>query len=374
VSTRSSSEDPIVERLLRAMAPRELDAIAAMSPENVTYVSGAEIPSQALVRSRLAAAIVPREARTAVVAVGLEGDLVRERSRLDEVITYEEFVQDPIEVIARSLADRGLAGGRIGIETAYLSARDYERLAGLLPAATLEPVDELFEDLRMVKTPGEIEALRSIGVVAERIVKEACAAVRPGDTERKLGNIIAELYGEGGGDRLTMLVVAAGERSAHPNGPPTSRVMSEGDLVRLDVIGTAGGYYSDVGRTAVVGEPSERQQEIYDLLRDVHGRTLAALRPGALSSDIYRIYQDAMAQAELPAYHFVGHGLGITLHEEPFLDPHGSRALEEGMVMCVEPLTFVSGEFGIQIEDEVVITADGCEPLTVVGGLLRITG
>ena len=365
-------DQEIVEKLIGAMAERELDAVAAMSPENVTYVAGVAIPSQSIVRSRLAAAVVPREAETAVVAVGLEGDLVRERSRLADVITYEEFVEDPIDVIARTIADRGLAQARIGIETTYLSVSDHERLARALPQASLEPVDELFEDLRMVKTQGEIEALRQIGDVAQRITTVACAAVAPGDTERKLGNIIAELYGDGGGDRLTMLVVAAGERSAHPNGPPTSRVMAEGELVRLDVIGTAGGYYSDVARTAVVGEPSARQQEIYDLLRDVHRRTLAALRPGVPCADIYRIYAEAMAEAQLPAYHFVGHGLGITLHEEPFLNPHGSQVLEEGMVMCIEPLTFVSGEFGVQIEDEVLITADGCEPLTEAGELLRI--
>ena len=91
-------------------------------------------------------------------------------------------------------------------------------------------------------------------------------------------------------------------------------------MVRLDIIGTKATYHSDVARTAVVGEPSEEQQRVYDLLHGVHRRCLDALRPGALTSDVYAIYGEAMDEAGLPPYHFVGHGLGITLHEDPFVN------------------------------------------------------
>jgi Xaa-Pro aminopeptidase len=194
-------------------------------------------------------------------------------------------------------------------------------------------------------------------------------------TERELGSMITERYGAAGGDQLTMLVVGSGPRSSHPNAPPTNRVLEDGDLVRFDVIGTKGGYYSDVARTAVVGEPSERAAEIYKLLDEVHARALDAVRPGAKTNDVYRIYEEAMEQAGLPAYHFVGHGLGLTLHEEPFVDHRSSTPLAEGMVLCIEPLTFVEGEFGIQIEDEVIVTGDGCQPITRAGDeLIRIGG
>lgn len=367
-----AATDPILARLREAMSAQDLDAVAAMSPENVTYVAGVSIPSQLTVRSRLAGAVVPRSGATALVAVALEGDLCREHSRLDELITYEEFVERPTEVIAGAIGDCGAGNGRVGVETAYLTARDHEALRAALPNATLVPVDELFSELRMIKVESEIAAIRRIGTAAEAIAKEACALVEPGDSERKLGNLITEMYGERGGDRLTMLVVAAGERSAHPNGPPTGRLLAEGDVVRIDIIGTSGGYYSDVARTAIVGEPSAHQSEIYSLLSEVHDRALAALRPGAMSGDIYRLYAEAMAEAKLPAYHFLGHGLGITLHEEPFINSLRSVALEPGMVMCIEPLTFLPGRFGIQIEDEVLITDDGYEPITRAGEMLRI--
>jgi ectoine hydrolase len=374
VPSAGVSPDPVRDRLVAAMERHSLAAAVATSPENVTYTSGASIPSQSIVRSRIAAAVIPREGPAALVVVALERDLAVDRSRLEEVVAYTEFDDDPMEVVAAELRKRGAAEGRVGVELGYMSVDEYRRLCEALPGATLVAVDSTFERLRMVKTAPEVEVLRAIGGVADRIVNEACAAVRVGDTERQLGNVIGELYADGGGDRLTMLVVASGPRSAHPNAPPTSRRMGEGELVRIDVIGSAGGYYSDVARTAVVGAPSKRQREIYDLLMEVHRRTLAGLKPGTPTAEPYRLYREAMTEAGLPPYHFVGHGLGISLHEEPFLNERNETLLEEGMVMCVEPLTFISGEFGMQIEDEVLITASGHELLTEAGDMPRIGG
>jgi Xaa-Pro dipeptidase len=372
MSERVAVEDEVLAKVREAMEERGLEALVPMSPENLAYASGAAPPSQKTVRSRLAAAILPSSGPTEVVTVALEAPLVRSQSRLDDVTAYEEFVDHPVEVIAASLRDRGLGESRIGVETGYLSHADYGLLRSSLPAAELVPVDELWEDMRLVKTGAEIERIRSIGQAAQRITEECVGLVGPGSSERELGNLITERYYAAGGDALTMLVVGSGERSAHLNAPPTDRELQNGDVVRTDVIGTATHYYSDVARTAVVGEPSAEQLEVYELLVDVHERCLDALRPGALTGDIYRLYHNAMEAAGLPPYHFVGHGLGVTLHEEPFINALKSIPLEEGMVLCIEPLTSVEGRFGMQVEDEVLITSDGYEPLTRVGEILRI--
>ena len=226
----------------------------------------------------------------------------------------------------------------------------------------------------MVKTPAEIDAIRDIGGAADRIATEVCERFGAGSTEREIANFVAERYAEAGGDGLTMLVVGSGPRSEAVNAPPTARVLERGDVLRLDIIGTKGRYHSDVARTAVVGEPTGEQQDVYDLLLGVHRRCLDALRPGALTSDVYRIYREAMDEAGLPPYHFVGHGLGITLHEDPFVNELTEIPLEEGMVLCIEPLTLLEGRFGMQIEDEVLITADGYEAFSEAGDLMRMKG
>jgi ectoine hydrolase len=364
--------DEILAKTRRAMDERGLDAVVATSPENVAYTSGAAPPSQKTVRSRLAAAIIPAEGETEVIAVALEGPVVRTQSRLDSIQLYQEFVEDPIEVFAQSLRRRGLDQGTVGVEETHLSHADYSKLAATLPNARFVPVDEFFSDLRIVKTTAEIEAIRDIGAAAQRIHGDVCATFGAGATEREIANFVAERYAEEGGDGLTMLVVGSGPRSAAVNAPATSRVLAQGDMLRLDIIGTKAHYHSDVARTAVVGEPTDEQQQVYDLLLGVHRRCLEALRPGVLSSDIYRIYSEAMEAADLPPYHFVGHGLGITLHEEPFVNELKSIPLEEGMVLCIEPLTLLEGRFGVQIEDEVLITADGYEPFSEAGELLRL--
>lgn len=364
--------DEILRKLGRAMEEEGLDALVATSPENVAWTSGAAPPSQKTVRSRLAAAIVPLDGESELVAISLEGPVVRTQSRLARLRLYEEFVEDPVLVVADSLRGRGLAEGALGVEETHLSHADYARLAEALPEARLVRADGLFEELRMLKTPAEIEAIRDIGGAAERIATEVCERFGAGSTEREIANFVAERYAEAGGDGLTMLVVGSGPRSAAVNAPPTGRALERGDVLRLDIIGTKGRYHSDVARTAVVGAPTAEQQRVYDLLLGVHRRCLGALRPGALTSDVYRIYREAMDEAGLPPYHFVGHGLGITLHEEPFVNQLQAIPLEEGMVLCIEPLTLLEGRFGMQIEDEVLITADGYEAFSKAGDLMRM--
>lgn len=368
----SGIADEIVRKMAAAMEAGALDALVATSPENVAWASGAAPPSQKIVRARLAAAIVPRSGESELVAIQLEGPVVRTQSRLDSLRLYEEFVEDPVLVFADSLRMHGLGEAVIGVEETHLSHADYGRLADALPRATLVRADELFEELRMVKTPSEIEAIRDIGAAAEAIAGEVCERFGAGSTEREIANFVAERYAEAGGDGLTMLVVGSGPRSAAVNAPATSRVLERGDVLRLDIIGTKGRYHSDVARTAVVGEPTAEHLRVYDLLLGVHRRCLGALRPGALTSDVYRIYREAMDEAQLPPYHFVGHGLGITLHEDPFVNELTSIPLAEGMVLCIEPLTLLEGRFGMQIEDEVLITPDGFEPITEAGDLQRM--
>lgn len=366
------SADDILDRARAAAQECGLDALVLTSPENVAYVSGAAPPSQRTVRSRIAAALIPCSGPTALVAVALEEDVVRAQSRLDQLTLYREFEQHPVDVVADRLRHLDVADGRIGTEEAYMSVAERRRLKGALPRASLTAVDDLLSTLRQIKTPAEVARIREIGRAAQRIARDSLADAGAGTTERELAHAIQEAYGAAGGDHLTMLVVGSGPRSAAVNAPPTNRALEPGDIVRIDIIGTKGNYYSDVARTAVVGAPTGEQQRVYDLLSEVHHSMLSELAPGVSTSDVYGRYRAAMEAAGLPPYHFVGHGLGISLHEEPFCRAQGSITLQPGMVLCIEPLTLLDGRFGIQLEDEVLITDTGCELITEDTGLLRI--
>jgi Xaa-Pro dipeptidase len=353
------------------MAEARLDVLLVMAPENIVYTAGVLPPSLRTVRTRLACCVIPAEGSTELIVVALEKGAVEPECWLDAVTPYREFEQDAVSVAAASLRERGLSAASIGIEETYLPKAAFEVLQASLPDARFVAIDGLLADARCIKTQDEIDSIASIGRVAQTIGEECLGLVSAGDTERALGTLISERYAETGG-RLTMLVVGSGARSAIPNAAPTDRILERGDTVRIDVIGTRDNYCSDVARTAVVGEPTMEQQALYGTLKEVHERILERLRPGALTSDLYSIYRDAMEDAGLPYYHFVGHGLGITLHEDPFINDGRPVMLAPNMVICIEPMTLIEGRQGMQIEDEVLITSDGCRLLTEAGDLLRI--
>jgi Xaa-Pro dipeptidase len=371
LSAKGILGDAIVRKLRDAMDAQRLDAVLPMAPENVAYVAGVVPPSLRTVRSRLACCVVPAEGRTELIVIALEQGAVEPHNRLDELTTYREFEQDAVTMTAASLRDRGLGGGRIGIETTYLPKASFDLFEEALPNARLVPIDDLLAEVRSIKTPEEIDAIADIGAHAQRIGEECLGLVAAGETEAALGELITERY-EGIGGRLTMLVVGSGTRSALANAPPTDKVIERGDVVRIDVIGIRANYCSDVARTAVVGEPSDEQVRVYGLLRQAHERILERLRPAAMTDELYSIYRDGMEAAGLPYYHFVGHGLGITLHEDPFISDRRPTALAPGMVLCIEPMSLLEGRYGMQIEDEILITEDGSRPLTRAGDLIRI--
>ncbi len=372
IARSAVGSDAVLEKARLAMEELRIDVLLLTSPENVTYGSGAAPPTQRRVASRLAAAILPLHGETELVVISVEDGVARDQSRLDRITLYREFVEHPIDVMAAALERRGLGDGRIGIEELDLSVADARRLRERLPRARWAPVDGVLDELRMQKTPDEIELLRQSGRAADRAAREASRLARAGMTEREFATLLDEQFVAAGGDGLVMTVVGSGPRSAQVNAPPTDRRLERGDVLRMDVIGLKSSYYSDVARTAVVGEPSAEQRRVHGVLHEIHERLLAALRPGVDSTSIYAIYRDAMEQAGLPPYHFVGHGLGIGLHEEPFINQYTSIVLREGMVLCIEPITLIENAFGVHIEDQVVITADGCESLSGTDELLRI--
>ncbi|MDR7519829.1 MAG: Xaa-Pro peptidase family protein [Armatimonadota bacterium] len=355
--------EEIRERLRQTMDRRGLEAMVLMAPEHVCWSTGALLPSQRIVRHRHAIVLVPREGEPELFVVDVEEGYTRAHADVPRITAYNEFTQKPVLLLAEAIRARGLRG-RVGIEAGYLNHADYLLLERALDGGDrLVPVDDDLAALRMVKTPAEVARLRRAAQIAEQVAYEALRTWWPGMTEADLGRRIADAFSAAGGDHLTMLSVTAGERTPMLNGPPTPREIRMGEVVRIDVIGTVAHYVCDVARTAVVGEPTDEQRALWQKLVEGRARTLQMLRPGASSRAIFQAYAEGMAAWGLPTFHFLGHGLGLTLHEEPYLNRYADITLQEGMVLAIEPLvTFPT--LGMQLEDAVVLTADRCEVLT----------
>ena len=168
---------------------------------------------------------------------------------------------------------------------------------------------------------------------------------------------------ERGADTFKLMIVATGERSGYPNVGPTTRVLRAGDLIRTEIFGVRAGYHAGVCRTAVVGPPTADQERVWATIIACRDLVMAGIRPGASSAAIYRSFSEVFEAAGLPAISFVGHGIGVHLHEEPYLGRYGDTRLEAGMVLGIEPLVYAPGR-GMQNKDMVLVTETGCELLS----------
>ncbi len=353
----------VLDKQREAMETHALDAMVIISPENVAWTSGVLVPSQKIVQHRHAIVLAPKDQEPEMIVVTVEEELVREKSSIRRVTAYNEFTQVPILMAADRLREMGLAKGTIGLEVSYLNQEDYRKLTEALPDIRIEPIDKLLKKLRIIKTEEEIRKLTFAGQLAERVGHDSLRTWWPGMTEADLYRTIMDNFISGGGDKLTMPSVTSGERTPMLNGGPTEREIKYGDVVRIDVIGLVNDYTCDVARTAVVGEPTPELNELWQKLVECRNTALGRIRPGVSSHSIFKEYIDKMNAWELPTLNFLGHGLGLTLHEEPYLNPHADTALEPGMVLAIEPLVTFP-ELGMQLEEAVLVTDSGYELIT----------
>lgn len=353
----------IIQKQKEALMEEKLDALVALSPENVAYSLGFMVPSHPIMPRRHAASIVTLDSEAVLVA-NMEQSTTERYSVIKNVHAYVEFLEEPMEALANLIRKMGLSEGRIGIEMNYIPAGDYEKIRSYLPRCSFVACDELFVRLRMVKTKYEINKLRKIARIADEIHANVYTKVQPGDTEKDLAaHIINELIRRGG-DNISVLVVGSGDRSGLPNAKPTDKKIMPNEIIRVDILGTLDNYYSDVARTVVVGEPNPKQKEIWNKIYDTHQAVLSKIRAGVTTSEIYDVFKRKFEHYGFPVSNFVGHGIGLHLHEEPLIGRFGeNHVLEEGMVLCIEPFIFADN-YGYHVEDQVLVTKNGYELLS----------
>jgi Xaa-Pro dipeptidase len=356
----------VIAREVRAMKDAGLEAIVSISPENFAYVTGFLSPTQPLMRWRHAMALVTADGAVALVVVDMEASTVRAKSPAGtEIAVWREFEFDAMRVLAEVLRKHGLADARIGIELDYLPVGDFAALREALPQARFEASQAMLARLREIKTPAEIEILRRLSRIADRAITEAYRAVHAGSSEMDLAAALTRGIYEQGAEYFKLMIVATGERSVFPNVGPTKRVLKAGDVCRVEIFPIIGGYHAGVCRTAAVGAPPPEAERIWANLTACKHLLLDAIKPGASTRAIYELYLKKVGELGLPPISFIGHGIGLHLHEDPYLGPTADRALEAGMVLGIEPLIYETGfGFGMQNKDMVLVTRDGCELLS----------
>ena len=355
----------VIDRQVRVMRERGWDALLSCSPENFAYVVGFLSPTQPLMRWRHAIALVTADGTCSLLVIDMEASTIRAKASGADITVWKEFEFNCMEELAGLLKRHGLASAKVGLETDYLPAADFAALTALMPTVRFEPAQAVLARMRLIKTPDEIDIMRKLSMIADRSIHEAFSAVRVGDNEMDLAGALTRGIYAHGAEYFKLMIIATGERSVFPNVGPTTRRLQCGDVCRVEIFPMIDGYHVGVCRTAVVEKAPPDAERIWANLTACKHLLLDIMKPGASTRGIYDVYLKKLRELDLPPISFIGHGMGLHLHEDPYLGPTADQPLEPGMVLAFEPLVFETGHgFGMQIKDVVVITGTGCELLS----------
>jgi Xaa-Pro aminopeptidase len=235
-------------------------------------------------------------------------------------------------------------------------------LLDAVPDAERGFTDETVGALRMRKDEGEYRALKMSAGIADRAMQAAFGAIHAGMTETELSGVVKAHFSSEGATPA-FWIVGGGGNGAFPHHQAGERKLAEGDAVVIDIGGFKGGYPSDITRMAVVGQPPEGYGQIHTIVDNAVRAALAKARPGVKAKEVDAAARKVISDAGYGEYfvHRTGHGLGIDIHEPPYVTATSETVLEEGMVFSIEPGIYLPGRFGIRLEEIVILREDGPE-------------
>ncbi|MCM2512006.1 aminopeptidase P family protein [Streptomyces griseoincarnatus] len=264
--------------------------------------------------------------------------------------------KDPYALTAALLDGRGRFGVSDNAWALHLLG-----LQQALPGTSYVSLTDALPMLRAVKDAAELERLAAAGAAADAAFEEIRNVRFSGRPESEVAADLAALLRRFGHSQVDFTIVASGPNGANPHHEAGDRRIGRGDMVVLDFGGLKDGYGSDTSRTVHVGEPTEEERRVHDVVREAQEAGFRAVRPGAACQDVDRAARAVIADAGYGEYfvHRTGHGIGVTTHEPPYMIEGEERPLVPGMCFSVEPGVYLPGRFGVRIEDIVTVTEDG---------------
>jgi len=356
-----------IEKATRLMRERRMDAMMLTGGTSLEYFTNIRWG----LSERMLALILPVKGTPFIVCPKFEEERAMEQVRtgpLDrgtEVRTWEED-ESPAALVADGLRARGAGTGTLGIEETVRFVFS-DGVAQALPTLRLTSATPVTAGCRGVKSEAELALMRHASAVTLKAYEAAWKSLTDGMTQNRFAALVAAAHqrlGYQGGAG-----VQVGAYSALPHGSTTPQVIREGTMLLIDGGCKVEGYSSDLSRTFVLGKPTDRMKQVFEIEHRAQTAALGAARPGVECQAVDAAARKVITDAGFgPGYkyftHRVGHGIGLDGHEWPYLVKGNTLKLEPGMTFSDEPGIYIPGEFGVRLEDDMVITADGAELFT----------
>ncbi|GAC42340.1 M24 family metallopeptidase [Paenibacillus popilliae] len=356
-------------RLRTAMEQGGHDVLLITDPKHVYYLTGFACDPH----ERFLGLVIQQDAEPTLIVPALDADKAAFASSVKNIVTHTD-TDNPYDVLKPCLP-AGL--NQLAFEKNHISVAQFEALAAALDAKRYADAGPILQDLRVIKSPEEVERLLEAIRVIEAVLTEGVSRVRPGITELDVVAELEYLMKKKGAERPSFdTMVLAGERAALPHGVPGNRIIREGELLLFDLGVYVNGYASDITRTFAVGEVNEESRRIYDTVLAANEAAIAAVKPGVTCGSLDRTARQVIeARGYGPCFtHRLGHGLGLDVHEYPSVHGRNEDILKPGMVFTIEPGVYVPNVAGVRIEDDVIVTEDGVRVLTSFPKELRVIG
>ncbi|MBK9120815.1 MAG: aminopeptidase P family protein [Phycisphaerales bacterium] len=344
-----------VARLGDLMRAADYTAVIVFAPANMLAFVG--VPYSA--SDRLTCAAITREGAVHAICPAFERPGFADVEDWVQIHTWAED-SDAYAALAAALATDGIRRGRLGVDgRIWLEA--FERFKSVFPEMQVDSAEHLLRAVRICKSPAEQAILRAAHALGERAFLELATLMRAGISERALHDELTTRCAPLG--LVVSPLIQSGPNASAPHHLTDERVLRAGDAIVVDSVTRYRGYFNDLTRTWVLGTPGTQVRSAYRAVRTAQAAAIEAARPGVAAGELDAIARRVITEAGFgPCFvHRLGHGIGLECHEPPYLVAGNGEPLRAGMCMTVEPGIYVPGEFGIRIEDDIIITADGCE-------------
>lgn len=341
-----------IQKLREAMLKKGIDGVLLVGDPNRNYMSGFTGDESFSIITLNKALFITDSRFT---------EQARQQVKDYEIVQYKNSFADFLGKMTKELNIK-----KLGFEEDVLSYSTYNSYKAKVEAEMIA-LDGMVEGLRIIKDKEELQCIKEAAQIADKAFDHMLKFIKAGMTEREIGLELEFTMKKLGAKDLSFpSIVASGERSCLPHGQATDKIVKEGDFLTLDFGCVYKEYCSDMTRTVVIGKPSDKMVEIYNIVLEAQEKALKAFRAGVTGAQVDKVARDVIKEHGYGENfgHGLGHGVGRQIHEAPRVSPLGNTVLESGMVVTDEPGIYIPGFGGVRIEDLLAITEEGCEVLS----------